>query len=56
MGVSIRFSCSPFYQLDFNNNLCCISKSMMKHKQNQIENRTYSDLVIIIESACLLSC
>ena len=53
------FIVSNFYRLDLqtkkkrkekkiNKNLCCISKSTMKH----IQNRTYPNLVMIIGSVC----
>ena len=46
---------SNFYRLDLNNKIhVAFSKFMMELLQNQIENWTSLDLVMVIGSACLL--
>jgi hypothetical protein len=47
---------SNFIQLEFyDKNLCCISKSTMKHQQaNGLINWIFPNLVMLIESTCLL--
>ena len=46
---------SNFYRLDLHNKIhVAFSKFMMELLQNQIENWTSLDLVMVIGSACLL--